>query len=56
MDRIIIYILFFSNSPELMKNGIRNRPDNTRSRSDCNVDPSKGNAPQTSTYKTTPSD
>lgn len=39
-----------------MKKGIRNRPDNTLSRSDCNVDPSNGNAPQTNTYSTTPSD
>lgn len=39
-----------------MKNGILNLPDNTRSRNDCNVDPSKGNAPHTRTYKTTPSD
>lgn len=44
------------NSPELMKNGILNLPDNTRSRNDCNVDPSNGSAPQTSTYNTTPSD
>jgi hypothetical protein len=39
-----------------MKNGILNLPDSTRSRNDCNVDPSKGSAPQTSTYNTTPSD
>ena len=39
-----------------MKNGIRNRPDKTLSRKDCNVEPSKGNAPQTNTYNTTPSD
>lgn len=44
------------NSPELIKNGIRKRPDSTRSRSDCNVEPSNGNAPQTSTYNTTPND
>jgi hypothetical protein len=44
------------NSPELMKNGIRNRPDKTLSRRDCKVEPSKGNAPQTNTYSTTPSD
>lgn len=42
--------------PELMKNGIRNRPDKTLSRKDCNVEPSNGKAPQTSTYSTTPSD
>lgn len=32
-----------------MKNGIRKRPDNTLSRNDCNVDPSNGKAPHTST-------
>lgn len=42
--------------PDDIKNGIRNRPESTRSRSDCSVDPSKGNAPQTSTYSTTPND
>lgn len=44
------------NSPDDIKKGIRKRPDSTLSRNDCNVDPSKGSAPQTSTYKTTPSD
>ena len=39
-----------------MKNGIRKRPDKTLSRRDCKVDPSKGSAPQTRTYNTTPSD
>lgn len=43
-------------SPDDMKNGIRKRPDRTRSRSDCSVEPSKGNAPHTRTYSTTPSD
>lgn len=42
--------------PVLRKNGIRNLPDKTRSLKDCNVDPSNGSAPQTKTYKTTPSD
>lgn len=44
------------NLPELIKNGIRKRPERTRSRNDCSVDPSNGNAPQTRTYRTTPSD
>lgn len=35
---------------------MRKRPDKTLSRNDCNVDPSNGNAPQTSTYNTTPND
>lgn len=43
-------------SPDDIKKGIRKRPDKTRSRNDCNVDPSKGKAPQTRTYKTTPND
>lgn len=42
--------------PVDIKNGMRNRPDSTRSRSDCNVEPSNGSAPQTNTYSTTPSD
>lgn len=42
--------------PDDIKKGIRNRPDKTRSRNDCNVDPSKGRAPQTRTYSTTPND
>lgn len=44
------------NLPVLIKNGILNRPDKTRSRNDCSVDPSNGSAPQTSTYNTTPND
>jgi hypothetical protein len=42
--------------PELIKNGILKRPDNTLSRNDCSVEPSNGRAPQTRTYNTTPSD
>lgn len=42
--------------PVDIKNGILKRPERTRSRSDCNVEPSNGKAPQTSTYSTTPSD
>ena len=42
--------------PEVIKKGILNRPDRTLSRSDCNVEPSNGNAPQTRTYRTTPKD
>ena len=53
---LILFIKCVINLPELMKKGILNLPDNTLSRNDCNVDPSKGNAPQTRTYKTTPSD
>lgn len=49
-------IKMFNNLPELIKNGIRKRPDNTLSRNDCRVEPSNGNAPQTSTYNTTPND
>lgn len=41
-------------SPADMKKGIRNLPLITLSRKDCNVVPSKGRAPHTSTYKTTP--
>lgn len=46
----------FVDLPDDIKKGIRNRPDRTRSRNDCNVDPSNGSAPQTSTYSTTPND
>lgn len=38
----------------VMKYGMRNWPDKTRLRRSCNVEPSKGKAPQTNTYKTTP--
>ena len=41
-------------SPVDMKKGIRNFPLSTRLRSDCNVLPSKGRAPHTNTYSTTP--
>ena len=40
--------------PEDMKKGILNLPASTRSRSDWRLEPSKGRAPQTSTYSTTP--
>lgn len=52
----LIFLVRMWFTPELIKNGIRKRPDKTLSRKDCNVDPSKGKAPQTRTYKTTPSD
>lgn len=37
-----------------IKNGIRNLPATTMLRRSCNVAPSKGNAPHTRTYSTTP--
>ena len=37
-----------------MKNGILNLPESTRSLRDWRLDPSKGRAPHTSTYSTTP--
>ena len=37
-----------------MKKGILNLPASTRSRSDWRLEPSKGRAPHTSTYSTTP--
>lgn len=37
-----------------MKKGIRNFPATTIERKSCKVLPSKGKAPQTKTYKTTP--
>ena len=40
--------------PEDMKKGILNLPASTRSRSDWRLEPSKGRAPHTSTYSTTP--
>lgn len=40
--------------PVDMKKGMRNLPLRTRARKFCRVLPSKGNAPQTNTYKTTP--
>lgn len=40
--------------PVDMKNGMRNFPLSTRARRFCSVLPSKGRAPQTSTYRTTP--
>lgn len=41
-------------SPVDMKNGMRNFPLSTLARRFCSVLPSKGRAPQTSTYSTTP--
>lgn len=41
-------------SPCDMKNGILNLPETTILRRSCNVAPSNGNAPHTSTYNTTP--
>lgn len=40
--------------PVDMKKGMRNLPLRTRARRFCRVLPSKGKAPQTNTYKTTP--
>ena len=40
--------------PDDMKNGIRKRPEMTRSRRMCSVSPSNGRPPHTSTYSTTP--
>ncbi len=40
--------------PVDIKKGMRNRPDNTRSRRVCRLWPSKGRAPHTNTYSTTP--
>jgi len=40
--------------PVDMKNGMRNFPLSTLARRFCSVLPSKGRAPQTSTYSTTP--
>jgi hypothetical protein len=42
--------------PEDMKNGILNLPDKTRSLRAGKVAASKGRAPHTKTYRTTPSD
>jgi len=51
---IIKNIYYYFCLPVLIKYGIRNLPDKTLSLSECNVLPSKGSAPQTNTYNTTP--
>lgn len=51
-----IMVLTSKKLPDDIKNGIRKRPDRTRSLRLCNVEPSNGSAPHTKTYSTTPSD